>query len=64
MGKVLIAIVYFVPRHEQDLLSQKEKKKKEGIKLCSLISWVVKGELYILDPSNSVLIYSTKTDII
>lgn len=27
MGKVLIAIVYFVPRHEQDLLSQKEKKK-------------------------------------
>lgn len=30
MGKVLIAIVYFVPKHEQDLLSQKEKKGRNN----------------------------------
>lgn len=44
IDKVLIAIVFFVPKREQGLLSQKEKK--EGIEPCSLISWVFVGNLF------------------
>lgn len=44
IDKVLIAIVFFVSKHEQGLLSQKEKKK--GIEPCSLISWVFIGNLF------------------